>query len=175
MFRTKYMLILMGCLSVNVAYATCNLNNTPNIDGLRLGVMVKKLIKHHPTLRYAPDDGNKRKGRLDFPYDKKGEFKGVAGVWHIATLDNTVYSYSVFYDDKDANYETPLTALKNTLVKRYSLPSEGWKKSGKDGLKLRCGDIELTIRQDFGDGRGSTGAVLSGRYIPMDKIADSLK
>ena len=166
----KCMFLIINFLSANAAYAACNLNNTPNIDGLRLGITVKELIKLHPTMEYKPDV-NKREGRLVFPDNKAGELKSVAGFGHIATLDNVVYSYFVIYDD----FDTPLKNLKNKLAKRYSLPDNGWQKSGKDRLKLRGGDIELTISQDFGEGRATSGAGLFAKLLPIEKIADSLR
>lgn len=157
--------ILLACLALlstpALAAQKCSVPVSKlSIEGMRLGESVADFRRRFAGTRLDPS-GSGSEGLIDLDVRRSGMSADVDFMMHVAYERNRISSFMLVYDDM----ETPLSTLAARWIKRYGLPQSGWKKS-RQARVYRCADYEITLKQDFGAGRGTTGAGIMLKAIP---------
>lgn len=150
---------LVLCLSISAYAKQCAVPaNKIDIGSVKLHQNWQSFKQVHPTGRLL---GN----TIDmFDTDYAFAREGVMGVGFIDfdISKNRIIGFTLNYNDgKYADYDTPIETFKNSILKHSSFPKTGWVLSkDKQTYSYNCDDYKLFIKQDYGAGKGSLGAVV---------------
>lgn len=149
--------LILSCTALSVHAAPAPSCAVPierlSIEGLTLNEPAAAFQKRFAQAKKYPETA--QSGMFEAEPAQLGMAADVGWVMHISYQRNSISSFAINYND----FDTPITKLAPKWIARYNLPKTGWKK-GRQQHVYRCRDYELTLKQDFGVGRGTTGAVI---------------
>lgn len=112
-------------------------------------------------------------GDIDYAYAVAGVTS--AGGAEYDSQRDRIIGFSLNYTDgKYASLTTPINIFKNRIVNNNNLPKNGWLLSvDKQTYRYKCSDYKIEIKQDYGMGKGTSGARVSVFSRYSDLFADN--
>lgn len=148
-------LLLTTTLAAQATPQTCAVPlQSLTIEGLKLDEPVSSFQRRFPQARRHAS--NSQSGQFDAEPGQLRLSPDVQSVAYINYARGQISAFSLVYDD----LETSVAGLARAWTGRYGLPKTGWQR-GRQQYVYRCRDYQLTIKQDFGMGRGTMGATLT--------------